>query len=137
MFRPRDISKFGDRSQGWPEGPNFDSYYTSRGGRFSFPRIDPLYPWSLPYNAVLSKVASITIFWVFGMTRPGIEPRSPGPLVNTLTIMPMSSRHNVHKSWRYHNNDYVKSRKSKKLSRAMWPNFYFHDIWWKWIKELN
>ena len=24
------------------------------------------------------------------MTRPGIEPRSPGPLVNTLTIMPMS-----------------------------------------------
>ena len=24
------------------------------------------------------------------MTRPGIEPRSPGPLVSTLTIMPMS-----------------------------------------------
>ena len=23
------------------------------------------------------------------MTRPGIEPRNPGPLVNTLTIMPM------------------------------------------------
>ena len=29
-------------------------------------------------------------FWVFGMTRPGIEPRSYWPLVNTLTIMPMS-----------------------------------------------
>ena len=29
-------------------------------------------------------------FWVFGMTWPGIEPRSPGPLANTLTIMPMS-----------------------------------------------
>ena len=29
-------------------------------------------------------------FSVFGMTRPGIEPRSPGPLANTLTIMPMS-----------------------------------------------
>ena len=28
-------------------------------------------------------------FWVFGMTRPGIEPRSPGPLVNTLTLMPI------------------------------------------------
>ena len=26
------------------------------------------------------------------MTRPGIEPRSPGPLVNTLTIMPMSGK---------------------------------------------
>ena len=24
----------------------------------------------------------------FGMTRPGTEPRSSGPLVNTLTIMP-------------------------------------------------
>ena len=29
-------------------------------------------------------------FWVFGMTRPGIEPRSTGPLANTLTIMKMS-----------------------------------------------
>ena len=27
------------------------------------------------------------------MNRPGIEPRSPGPLVNTLTIMPMSANH--------------------------------------------
>ena len=26
------------------------------------------------------------------MTRPGIEPGPPGPLVNTLTIMPMSGR---------------------------------------------
>ena len=33
---------------------------------------------------MLSKEASSTIFWVFGMTRPGIEPRSPGPLANTL-----------------------------------------------------
>ena len=28
--------------------------------------------------------------WVFGMTRPKIEPRSPGPLANTLTIMSMA-----------------------------------------------
>ena len=28
-------------------------------------------------------------FWVFGMTRPGIEPRSLGPLANTLTARPM------------------------------------------------
>ena len=34
---------------------------------------------------MLSKVVSSTIFKVFGMTRPGIEPRSPGPLANTLT----------------------------------------------------
>ena len=39
---------------------------------------------------VLSKEALNTIFWVFGMTRPGIEPRSPGPFVNTLLITSIS-----------------------------------------------
>ena len=29
-------------------------------------------------------------FRIFGMTRPGYEPRSPGPVVNTLLIRPMS-----------------------------------------------
>ena len=33
---------------------------------------------------MLSKDVSSTIFKVFGMTQPGIEPRSPGPLANTL-----------------------------------------------------
>ena len=28
--------------------------------------------------------------WVFGMTRPGIEPQSPKPLANTLLIKPMA-----------------------------------------------
>ena len=32
---------------------------------------------------MLSKVVSSTIFKVFGMTRPGIKPRSPRPLANT------------------------------------------------------
>ena len=53
-----------------------------RGGHYSIPWIVPLYPCSWPYNAVLSKAASSTIFWVFGMMRPGIEPRSPGSLAN-------------------------------------------------------
>ena len=39
--------------------------------------IAPFYPWSLPYKAKLSKVASSTIFWVFDMTQPGIETWSP------------------------------------------------------------
>ena len=39
---------------------------------------------------MLSKEASRTIFCVFGMTRPGIEPRSPEPLANILTARPMS-----------------------------------------------
>ena len=32
---------------------------------------------------MLSKEVSSTIFWIFGLTHPGIEPRFPGPLVNT------------------------------------------------------
>ena len=64
-----------------------------RGGRYSFVWIVPLYPWSVPYNAELSKEASSTIFWVFGMTWPGIEPRSPGPLANTLSCQCLVTRY--------------------------------------------
>ena len=39
---------------------------------------------------MISKAASSAIFWDFGMTRPVIEPRSPGPLANTLLIRPMA-----------------------------------------------
>ena len=44
----------------------------------TLPLIRTLYSW------VLSKEVSSTIFKVFGITRPGIELRSPGPLANTL-----------------------------------------------------
>ena len=37
---------------------------------------------------MLSKVVSSTIFKVFGMTPPGIEPMSLGPLANTLPTIP-------------------------------------------------
>ena len=59
-----------------------------RGRCYSFPWIAPLYPWSVPFN-VLSKEASSTIFWAFGMTRSGIEPWSSEPLANSQTIMLM------------------------------------------------
>ena len=39
---------------------------------------------------MLSKLVSSIIIWVFGMTWPGIEPQSPGQLVNTLLIRPMA-----------------------------------------------
>ena len=39
---------------------------------------------------VLSKEVSSIIFRVFGMTRPGIELKSPRLLANILTIRPMS-----------------------------------------------
>ena len=41
---------------------------------------------------MLSKQASSTIFWVFGMTRPRIEPRSSGPLENCHIL-------HVHRGW--------------------------------------
>ena len=39
---------------------------------------------------MLSKTASSAIFWVFDITRPGIEPWPPGPLANTLLISPIA-----------------------------------------------
>ena len=61
-----------------------------RRGRYSFPWIAPLYPsYVLLFCWVLSKAVSSTIFKVFGMTRPGIEPRSSRPLANTLPTRPM------------------------------------------------
>ena len=40
---------------------------------------------------MLSKAASSTIFWVFGMTRHGIEPRFHGLFANTLHIYSIAS----------------------------------------------
>ena len=45
---------------------------------------------------MLSKEASTTIFWVFGMTRPKIDPRSPGPWVNSLLARPVDWYTNIH-----------------------------------------
>ena len=81
-----------DRSWGRPEGSLFNSYYTEVWGRVlllsldcsTLPLIHTLYCW------VLIKEVSSTIFKVFGMTWPGIEPRSPRSLANTLPTRPMS-----------------------------------------------
>ena len=60
-----------------------------RVGHYSFPWIAPLYPGYVSYIVVLSKQVSSTIFKVFGMTQPGIEPRFLGPLANILPTRPM------------------------------------------------
>ena len=78
----------GDHSRGRPKGSLFNSYYTEAlllsldYSTLSLQRT--LYCW------VLSKEVSSTILWVFGMTWPGTEPKSPGPLENTLHTRPMS-----------------------------------------------
>ena len=68
---------------------------------------------------MLSKEVSSTIFKVFGMMQPGIEPTSPGPLANTLPTGPMS---------RFTSGN-VKEKKKKELRRIyknmllFWLNF--------------
>ena len=61
-----------------------------KGGCYSFPWIAPLPLIYTLYGWVLSKEVSSTIFKVFGMTRPGIEPSSTGLLANTLPTRPIS-----------------------------------------------
>ena len=65
-----------------------------KGGRYSIPWIAPLY-----HIMLRVKQGGIKYhFWVFGITRPGIEPWSPGPLANALLFMYMArSASNWHK----------------------------------------
>ena len=65
----------------------YEKHFRTYKLRSSWDRGQPqmtLYCW------VLSKEVSSTIFRDFGMTRPGIEPGSPGPLANTLPNRPKS-----------------------------------------------
>ena len=74
----------GDRSRGRPDGLIFDSYYTKVLRRVLLLSLDCS---TLPLIPMLSVMqGGIKYhFWVFCMTRPGIEPRCPGPLANTLS----------------------------------------------------
>ena len=72
---------------------------------------------------MFSKEASSTIFWVFGMTQPGIEPRSPGPLANTLTARPVMRFlfwHLEAQFFRVHHSCF--------LSEASWENATFFNL---------
>ena len=91
-------SKVDDHSRGRLEGSlSIATTLRCREGCDSFPWIALLYPSYVPYCWVLSKEVSSTNFNIFGMTRPGIEPRSPGPLANILPTTPMSQ--NVKYKW--------------------------------------
>ena len=80
------IFKLATVVEGGPKAP-FSIATTPRcqGVWYSIPWIAPLYPWSIPYNAVLSKAASSIILKVFGITQSGIEPQFPR---TTLPIKP-------------------------------------------------
>ena len=87
------VSKFGHQSRGRPEGSIFYCYYSEVLGRALLLSLDcsTLPSIHILYRRVISKEVSSTIFKVFGMTRPGIEPKSPGPLANTLPMSFSSS----------------------------------------------
>ena len=80
----------GDLSRTWPKCSLFNSFYNEVRGRAlllslvcsTLSLIRTLYCWEL------SKKIPITIFKIFGLTWPGTEPRSPGPLANTLPTGP-------------------------------------------------
>ena len=73
-----------------------------------------------------SKDVSSTIFWVFGMTRQGIEPRSPGSLANTLTIMQIGWRTHTHTHTHTHTYIYI-------YIYILWP---FHTSVYSW-SDIN
>ena len=77
-----EVSKVGNCSRGRPEGSLFNSYYTKvqRRTLLLFLDCSTLTSIYTLYCGVLSKEVSSTILKVFGMTRPGTEPRSSGPL---------------------------------------------------------
>ena len=120
---------------------------------YSFPWIAPLYPWSTPYNAVLSNEASSTIFWVFGMTWPAIELWSPRPLASPLTIVSMGHltvcKLYFKKSYlkQLYTKDYYNILKTISLLANYWclrgiletilPCKQFIDIKWKCTCNLN
>ena len=70
------------------KGPFSIAYYTKVLGRALLLSPVLLHFTLDPYLLMLSvKQRGIKYhFWVFGMTRPGIEPKSPGPLTNTTPV---------------------------------------------------
>ena len=63
------------------------------------------------------------------MTRPGIEPRSPGPLANTLTAGPMSRKHIIHIHLHIHaeHNDTMKTTNDTVL-RKIYLSLYLKGL---------
>ena len=94
LFNPWDKvkSKLATLVEGDPKAPFSIATKTEMYGRALLLSLDcSILPLILTlYYWMLSKATSSTIFWVFGMTWPGIEPRSPRPWVNILLMRQMT-----------------------------------------------
>ena len=78
------LIKLANRNQRELEGTLLKSYYTEVLGRALLRSLDSsIYPSSVPYNTERQAERYKYHFWVFGMTRLGIEPRSLGPVANS------------------------------------------------------
>ena len=90
IYLKKKVSKVGNRSREWPEGLFFIKYYTGVGeGATPFL---VLHHFTLNFYLIMLRVKQGGIkyyFLVFGVTQPGIEPRSPRPLANTLLTSPI------------------------------------------------
>ena len=83
----KHVYEVGDRSRGQLEAP-FSIAATRDVGEGDAP-FPGLLHFTLDTYLILLIIKQDSIkyhFWVFGMNRPDIEPRSPGPLANTLLI---------------------------------------------------
>ena len=89
----------------------------------TLPLIHTLYCW------VLSKEVTSTIFKVFGMMRPGIEPRSPGPLANTLPPRSMCIINVINKQTS-HNLTLVDRKKQRQTDRWFGCFIQWHISFW-------
>ena len=70
-----EAKKVGDRNRREPEGSLFNSYYRYRKRCYFFPLDCSILPLIRTLKCwVLSKEVSSTIFWIFGITRLGIDP---------------------------------------------------------------
>ena len=82
--------KVGNRCRGRPEGSLFISNYTVGEGATPFPGLLHFTFDMYLVSLSVKQGVSSTISLIYGMMRPGIEPRSPGPLVNIQPTRPMS-----------------------------------------------
>ena len=101
------------------EEPSLPYYLPIAGGRIigfiPFPRVLVL----CEMQSVLSKEVSSTIFKVFGMTWPGIEPKSPGPLANALPIRPKRAKDYSYKE-RLENGTLAQRLECSPMARETW-----------------
>ena len=100
----------------WPESSLFNCYYTE--GATSFP--------GLPHFTLDPYFIMLSVKEVFGMTRPGIEPRSPGPLANTLSSRPMAQSHN---NKCFYLRTFLVSNVIQNKTNSLWAKFTSFNIY--------